>query len=72
MMQKTIGVGEETMIDQALIVKLLCVALVAAIMLPVGGLLFPYVSGDLSGMQFQAIEAVVSATLGFGISAILG
>jgi hypothetical protein len=60
------------MIDQALIVRLLCVALVAAIMLPVGRMLFPYVSGELSGMQFQAIEAVVSATLGFGISAILG
>ncbi len=60
------------MIDQALIVRLLCVALVAAVMLPVGRMLFPYVSGELSGMQFQAIEAVISATLGFGISAILG
>jgi hypothetical protein len=26
----------------------------------------------LTGIQFQAIEAVVSATLGFGISSILG
>ena len=60
------------MIDRALIVRLLCVALVAAIMLPVGRMLFPYVSGELSGMEFQAIEAVVGATLGFGISAILG
>jgi hypothetical protein len=60
------------MIDQALSVRLLCVALVAAVMLPVGRMLFPYVSGELSGMQFQAIEAVISATLGFGISAILG
>ena len=60
------------MIDRALIVRLLCVAMVAAIMLPVGRMLFPYVSGELSGMQFQAIEAVVSATVGFGISAILG
>jgi len=36
------------------------------------GTLFPYVSHQLSGMQFQAIEAVVSATLGFGISSVLG
>lgn len=34
---------------------------------PLGNLLFPYVSNQLSGIQFQAIEAVVSATLGFGI-----
>jgi len=64
--------GEGTMIDEKLIIKVLCVALVAAIMLPAGHLLFPYVSSELSGMQFQAIEAVVSATLGFGISAVLG
>ncbi len=60
------------MIDETLITRLLCVALVAAIMLPIGRMIFPYVSGDLSGMQFHAIEAVVSATIGFGISAILG
>ena len=41
-------------------------------MLPFGHLLFPYVSHVLSGMQFQAIEAVVSATVGFGLSAIVG
>ncbi len=46
--------------------------LVAAVMLPVGHMLFPYVSHVLSGMQFQAIEAVVSATVGFGLSAIVG
>ena len=45
---------------------------VAALMLPLGRLLFPYVSHELTGIQFQAIEAVVSATLGFGISSILG
>jgi hypothetical protein len=41
-------------------------------MLPFGQVLFPYVSHGLTGIQFQAIEAVVSATLGFGISSILG
>jgi hypothetical protein len=60
------------MIDRRLMIRLLCVALVAAVMLPLGHMLFPYVSHELSGMQFQAIEAVISATVGFGISAIVG
>ena len=60
------------MIDRTLMTKLLCVALVAAVMLPAGHMLFPYVSDVLSGIQFRAIEAVVSATLGFGISTVLG
>ncbi len=50
------------MFDKPVVTKLLCVALVAAIVLPVGRMLFPYVSQELTGMQFQAIEAVVSAT----------
>jgi hypothetical protein len=60
------------MIDRPLVTRLLCVAMIAAIMLPVGRLLFPYLSGELSGMQFQALEAVLSATVGFGISNIFG
>jgi len=60
------------MIEKTLMTKLLCVALVAAVMLPAGHILFPYVSDMLSGIQFKAIEAVVGATVGFGISAILG
>ena len=60
------------MIDRTLVVKLMCVALVATVMMPVGQVLFPYVSHVLSDMQFQAIEAVLSATLGFGLSAIVG
>jgi hypothetical protein len=56
-------------IDQALVTRLLCVIMVAAVMLPAGGMLFPYVSHMISGIQFQALEAVVSATLGFVISA---
>ena len=59
------------MIDKPLMTRLLCVALVAAVMLPVGPCCFP-MSAILSGIQFQAIEAVVSATAGFGISAIIG
>jgi hypothetical protein len=60
------------MLDRAVVTRLLCVALVAAIMLPVGRILFPYVSQELSGIQFQAIEAVLSATVGFGIYSIFG
>jgi len=60
------------MIEKGLVTKLLCVGLVAAVMLPAGHVLFPYVSHVMSGTQFQAIEAVVSATVGFGLSAIVG
>jgi hypothetical protein len=54
--------------ERGLIVKLLCVAGVAAIMLPFGSMAFPLFSEVLSGPQFLAIEAIVGATLGFGIS----
>ena len=60
------------MLDRAVVTRFLCVALVAAIMLPVGRILFPYVSQELTGIQFQAIEAVLSATVGFGIYSIFG
>lgn len=60
------------MIDRGIIAKILYVALVAAVMLPLGHMLFPYVSGELSGIEFRAIEAVVSATAGFGIYSIFG
>lgn len=59
-------------IDQRLITKIVCAALVAAVMLPAGHMLFPYVSGELGGLQFQTLEAVVSTTLGFGLSTLLG
>ncbi|HVZ54086.1 MAG TPA: hypothetical protein VG986_19105 [Pseudolabrys sp.] len=60
------------MIDRSLVTKVMCVALVAAVMMPAGRALFPYVSHELDGTQFQALEAVVSATLGFGIYAFFG
>jgi hypothetical protein len=64
--------GKRIMFDRTVISRLICVGLVAAVMLPAGHMLFPYVSHVLSGIQFQAIEAVVSATVGFGLSAIVG
>ena len=60
------------MTNRPLVTKLLCVALVAAIMIPAGDLIFPFVSDQLSGIQFQTIEAVIGATVGFGISAAVG
>lgn len=60
------------MIDRPLVTKLACIALVAAVMLPLGRLLFPYFSAELSRMQFQALEAVVGATLGLGLSGVFG
>jgi hypothetical protein len=55
------------MTEKPFVIKLLCVALVAAIMLPLGRMIFPHLGGEISGMQFHALEAVISATLGFGI-----
>jgi hypothetical protein len=41
-------------------------------MLPIGSPGVSYVSGELSGMQFQTLEAVVGAAVGFDIFAIIG
>ncbi len=60
------------MFDRALIYKLICVGMVAAVMLPAGGMLFPYVSDELSGIQFHTLEAVVGASLGLGLFTLLG
>ena len=49
--------------------RLLCVAGVASLMLPLGRLLFPLVDGMVGGLQFDAVEAVLSATIGFGLYA---
>jgi hypothetical protein len=47
--------------------RVACVALVVSVVFPLGRMLFPYVGGELGAMQFSALEAVVSTTLGFGI-----
>jgi len=49
-----------------LVIKLLCVALVASVVMPAGRALFPLVAGMIGSRQFEAVEAVVSATIGFG------
>lgn len=53
------------------ITRLLCAAVVAAIMLPIGNFVFPYVEHMVGGLEFEAIEAVLSTTIGFGLYSLL-
>jgi hypothetical protein len=55
--------------NHPVVTKILCVALVASIMLPVGRMIFPFIDSAVSGLQFDAIQAVLSASLGFGLHA---
>ena len=57
------------MANHPVVTKILCVALVASIMLPVGRMIFPFIDSAVSGLQFDAIQAVLSASLGFGLHA---
>jgi hypothetical protein len=52
--------------------QVLCVALVAAIMVPVGRWIFPFLSAEIGRLQFEAIEALTSAALGFCIYTVVG
>jgi hypothetical protein len=52
------------MAKHPVVTKLLCVALVASIML-----IFPFVETAVSGLEFDTIQAVLSATIGFGLHA---
>jgi hypothetical protein len=47
--------------------RLACVALVVSVVFPLGRVLFPYLGGELGAMQFSALEAVLSTTVGFGL-----
>jgi uncharacterized membrane protein len=57
------------MSNHPVITKLLCVALVATIMLPLGRMIFPLVEAFVSGLEFDTLQAVLSATIGFGLYA---
>jgi uncharacterized membrane protein len=57
------------MASHPVITKLLCVALVATVMLPLGRMVFPLVDSFVSGLEFDTIQAVLSATIGFGLHA---
>jgi hypothetical protein len=47
----------------------MCVALVAALMMPLGRALFPLIGSEIGALPFDTIEAIVSTTLGFGLYA---
>ena len=57
------------MLNRAVVLKVLCAAMVGCLVLPLGGMLFPYL--DIPALAFNAIEAVVSATVGFSIAELL-
>ena len=57
------------MASHPVLTKLLCVALVASVMVPIGRMVFPFIDTDVSGLQFDAIQAVLSASIGFGLHA---
>ena len=48
-----------------LITRLMCVAMVATVMMPLGRDLYPHTEGAIGSLQFDAFEAVFPATLGF-------
>jgi hypothetical protein len=54
-----------------LLIRLACVALAVCVIVPLGRLVFPVVGDALGPMPFNAIEAVVTTTLGFGLYAAL-
>lgn len=58
------------MASYPIFLKLLCAASVGCLILPLGSMLFPYL--DIPVLPFNAIEAMVSATVGFGIAGLLG
>jgi hypothetical protein len=53
----------------SLITKLMCVALVASVMMPLGREVYPYIQSVLDVLKFDTIEAVLSATIGFALYA---
>ena len=47
--------------------RVACVAIVVSVVFPLGRMLFPYVGAEFGVLQFSALEAVLSTTVGFGI-----
>jgi hypothetical protein len=58
------------MANRSVILKALCAASVGCFLLPVGTFVFPYL--DIPILPFNVLEAVVSATIGFGMAELLG
>jgi len=61
----------DRMQSSSLVNRLMCVALIVAVVFPLGRMLFPLVGHDIGETPFGAIEAVLSTSLGFGLYAAL-
>lgn len=48
-----------------LVIRLMCVALIAALMMPMGEFIYPFLRGAMSSWEFSTFEAAFSATAGF-------
>jgi len=59
------------MAEKPLVLKLMCVALVASVVFPMGRMVYPLVTQEIGDIPFGAIQAVLSASVGFGIYAAL-
>ena len=59
------------MAEKPLLLKLMCVALVASVIFPLGRMVYPLVAQDIGDIPYGAIQAVLSASVGFGIYAAL-
>ena len=51
--------------------RLMCVALIVAVVFPLGRMVFPLIGHEIGETPFGAIEAVLSTSLGFGLYAAL-
>jgi len=58
------------MVAKPLILKLMCVALVASVVFPLGRMVHPYLVHDIDNLSFGAIQAIFTATVGMGIYAV--
>jgi hypothetical protein len=47
--------------------RLACIGVVLILVFPLGRLIFPYIAHALGNLQFDVIEAVVTAALGSGL-----
>jgi hypothetical protein len=56
---------------EPLVIRLACVALVVCIVIPLGKAIFPHIANEIGDFSFATAEALISATLGFGIYAAL-
>jgi hypothetical protein len=47
--------------------RIACVGVVVCVVFPLGEMLFPSVADAIGSFSFNTLEAVVTATLGFGL-----